>query len=103
MNTEWDTNTEMMLDGNALGGMMLEMFGVEMTAAPTACAHCGTENEMGALHAFTQAPGIVLRCPTCKQIMVRVVQTPDALYLDARGAVYLRVARQAPTRSGGDL
>lgn len=92
-NETMDTNTEMMLDGNALGGMFLEMFGVEMTAAPTECAHCGTANAMGALLMFTQAPGIVLRCPACEQIMVRIVQTPDALYLDARGAAYLRIAR----------
>lgn len=88
-----DTNMELMLDGNALGGMMLEMFGVEMTAAPTECAHCGAESEMGALIAFTQAPGVVLRCPICAQVMVRVVRAPDALYLDARGAVYLRIPR----------
>lgn len=92
-NETMDTNTEMMLDGNAMGGMFLEMFGVEMTAAPTECAHCGTENEMGALMMFTQAPGIILRCPACEQVMVRIVQTPDALYLDARGAAYLRVPR----------
>lgn len=88
-----DANTEMMLDGNALGGMMLEMFGVEMTATQTECAHCGTGNEMGALMVFTQAPGVVMRCPACEQIMVRVVRTPTAMYLDARGATYLRIAR----------
>lgn len=92
-NETMDANTEMMLDGNALGGMLSEMFGVEMTAEPTQCAHCGTGNLMGALMVFTQAPGIVLRCPICEQVMLRVVQTPDALYLDARGAAYLRVPR----------
>ena len=30
-----DPNSEMMLDGNAAAGMMMELFGVEMTAAPT--------------------------------------------------------------------
>ena len=91
MEHEMDTNTEMMLDGNALGGMMLEMFGVEMTAAQTECAHCGTGNEIGALMVFNQAPGMVLRCPACEQVMVRVVRTRDAMYLDARGAVYLKI------------
>lgn len=92
---EMDTNTEMMLDGNALGGMMLNMFGVEMTASETECAHCGTANEMGALLVFNQAPGIIVRCPACSQVMVRMVQTPTAIYLDARGAVYLKIAREA--------
>jgi hypothetical protein len=88
-----DTNTEMMLDGNVMAGMFFEMFGVEMTAEPTECAHCGTEHVLGALMVFNQAPGIILRCPACEQVMVRIVRTPDALYVDARGAAYLRIAR----------
>lgn len=88
-----DSNTEMMLDGNAVGGLFRTLFGVEMTAAPTECASCGTPHEMGALWAFTQAPGIVLRCPACQQVMLRIVETPDAILLDARGVVYLRIAR----------
>ena len=93
MQHEIDTMTELKLDGNAAAGMMLEIFGVEMTAAPTECAHCGNEAEMGALMAFNQAPGMVLRCTVCEQVVVRMVETPDAMYLDARGAMYLRIAR----------
>ena len=74
-------------------GVFQEIFGVEMTAAPTECAHCGDEGEIGTLLAFTQGPGIVLRCSACEQVMLRITQTPDAIYLDARGAVYLRLAR----------
>lgn len=93
MEHETDTNTEMMLDGNALGGMFVEIFGTEMTAAPTECATCGTPNMVGALMMFNQAPGLVIRCPACENVMVRIVQTPDAYYIDARGAAYLRIPR----------
>ena len=48
----------------------------------------------GELLAFTQAPGVVLRCPACEQVMLRIVETADAIYLDARGAVYLRLERR---------
>jgi len=88
-----DMNRELMLDANAVAGVFQEIFGVEMTAAPTECAHCGNEAEIGTLLAFTQGPGIVLRCSTCEQVMLRITQTPNAIYLDARGAVYLRLAR----------
>jgi hypothetical protein len=88
-----DKNRELMLDANAVAGVFQEIFGVEMTAAPTECAHCGNEAEIGTLLAFTQGPGIVLRCSTCEQVMLRITQTPDAIYLDARGALYLRLAR----------
>ena len=88
-----DMNHELMLDANAAAGLLQEIFGTDMTAAPTECANCGAEGEMGTLLAFTQAPGVVLRCPSCEQIIVRIVQTPNAFYIDARGAVYLRLAR----------
>ncbi len=88
-----DMNHELMLDANAAAGWLQEIFGTDMTAAPTECANCGAEGEMGTLLAFTQAPGVVLRCPACEQVVVRITQTPNAYYIDARGAVYLRLAR----------
>lgn len=88
-----DINRELMLDANATAGLLYEIFGTEMTASPTECAHCGNEGEIGTLLAFTQGPGIILRCSTCENIVLRIVQTPDEIILDARGAVYLRLAR----------
>ncbi|RPI94345.1 MAG: hypothetical protein EHM40_06950 [Chloroflexi bacterium] len=82
-----------MLDANATAGVLYEIFGVEMTASPTECAHCGKEGKLGALLAFVQGPGIVLRCSACEHVVLRIVQTPEATYLDARGVVYLRLAR----------
>jgi hypothetical protein len=88
-----DANHELMVDGNAVAGMLYDVFGVEMTAAPTECASCGNEGAMGTLLAFTEGPGIVLRCPACENVVLRIVETPEALILDARGAVYLQLAR----------
>jgi hypothetical protein len=93
MEEQADTNRELMLDANATAGVLYEIFGAEMTASPTECAHCGKEDEIGTLLAFTQGPGIVLRCSGCESVVIRIVQTPEAIYLDARGAVYLRLAR----------
>jgi len=89
----FDINRELMLDANATAGLLYEIFGVEMTAAPTECANCGNENEIGTLLAFIHGPGVILRCSTCEHVVLRIVQTPDELILDARGAVYLRLAR----------
>jgi hypothetical protein len=88
-----DINRKLMLDANATAGILSEIFGTEMTASPTECAHCGREGEIGTLLAFTQVPGIVLRCSSCENVVIRIVQTPEAIYLDARGAVYLRIGR----------
>ena len=88
-----DTNHDLLLDANAVAGLLMDIFGTEMTAEPTECAHCGNQSEMGTLLAYTQGPGVVLRCSTCGQVVLRIVQTPGAIYLDARGAVYLKLRR----------
>ena len=86
-----DINRKLMLDANGVAGFLYEVFGMDMTAEPTECAHCGKEGEMGELLAFTHGPGFVLRCSACENVVLRIVQTPEATYLDARGAVYLRL------------
>jgi hypothetical protein len=91
-----DMNQELMLDGNAVAGLLYEVFGVELTNSPGQCANCGHTGELATLLAFTQAPGATLRCPVCKQAVIRIVQTPDAIYLDARGAAYIRLSRPTP-------
>jgi len=88
-----DINRELMLDANATAGLLYEIFGTEMTASPTECANCGNQGEIGALLAFTQGPGIVLRCSGCEQVVLRITQLPNEILLDARGAVYIRLAR----------
>jgi len=90
-----DLNRELMLDGNAAAGLLQVIFGLEMTANPAECANCGNVSELGALLAFIQAPGTVLRCPACEEVMLRIVETPSGIYLDARGSVYLRLKRGA--------
>jgi len=82
------------LDGNALAGMLEAMFGTDMTAIPGRCAHCGTINMVGAMRAYIGGPGAVLRCPACDGVVLRVVETAEATYVDARGAAYLRFERR---------
>jgi hypothetical protein len=90
-----DINRELMLDANATAGLLYEIFKTEMTAEPTECANCGKTAEIGTLLAFVRGPGIILRCSTCEQVILRIVQTPEEIFLDARGAVYLRLKRSS--------
>jgi hypothetical protein len=96
-----DPDRALMLDGNAMAGILQEIFALEVTASPTACDHCGYEGRVGSLLAFVQSPGFVLRCPSCEHVIMRIVETPDAIYLDARGAAYLRLERRASPPDGG--
>ena len=83
-----------MLDGNALAGLLHELFDVEMTIAPVECAACGRHGELGSLWAFAESPGYVLRCPGCQNIVLRLTVTPGEVFLDARGAAYLRIPKR---------
>jgi hypothetical protein len=81
------------LDANAVAGMLEELFGADMTAADSKCAGCGREGEVGTLLAYTNAPGVVLRCPACSTVMLRMVETPRGRLIEAKGLAYVRVTR----------
>jgi uncharacterized Zn finger protein len=67
------------VDGNAVGGVLIDIFGREMTAARGSCARCGSTSVLGSLIAYTRAPGDVLRCPTCGTVVLVAVAMPAGL------------------------
>ena len=80
------------LDANAAAGMLHEIFGVDMTALMHCCTNCGNRGELGTLRAYMNAPGVVLRCSVCREVVIRVMRRPDGGFLvDARGAAYIRM------------
>src|SRR5262245_30653735 len=91
-----DPGLERELDGNALAGMFEELFGSDMTAVPGRCAHCGTTHMVGAMRVYMDAPGAVLRCPACDEVVLRVVRTERSVLVDARGAAFLQFERREP-------
>jgi hypothetical protein len=83
---------EMTLDANAVGGLLWEAFGLEMTAVLGECANCGNRAPVGTLRAYVQAPGTVLRCSICAEVIMRLVRKPDGAWLiDTRGAAWLEL------------
>jgi hypothetical protein len=76
---------DLRLDGNAIGGVMLEIFGVEMTNATGVCASCGTADLVARLEVYVQAPGTVVRCAHCRAVLMRIVRGPDRTWLDLSG------------------
>jgi hypothetical protein len=90
-----DAMAEQVLDGNAVGGMLAGVFGVEMTDVPGRCANCHRISMVGAMRAYTRAPGIVLRCPWCDQVVMRFVRREDEILVDVRGAMFLRFRSSA--------
>jgi hypothetical protein len=84
--------SELRLDGNAIGGLLLELFGTELTAAPCVCASCGSREEVARLDVYTGA-GIVVRCCHCDAVMIRIVQAGARTWLDLSGAASLELTR----------
>ena len=82
---------DMHLDGNALGGMLLEVFGREMTDARGCCAACASVHPIGAMLAY-RGPGDVVRCPTCENVMVVAVTIRDQTRLHLAGVRWLEMA-----------
>ncbi len=58
------------LDGNAIAGALFEHFGTEMTSARGSCAHCGATAPIAELVVYTRAPGVVVRCPSCGNVLI---------------------------------
>jgi hypothetical protein len=83
--------TMQFLDGNALAGPLSEVFAVDVTAATGRCVNCGLTGPVANLRVYTRAPGLVARCPACDYVVLRIVRTPDAAWLDVTGMVSLRV------------
>jgi hypothetical protein len=73
------------VDGNALGGTFLELFGVELTIATGVCASCGKTGEVATLHVYLRAPGAVARCPGCGNVLMKIVRSDDRTWLDLGG------------------
>jgi Zn finger protein HypA/HybF involved in hydrogenase expression len=81
----------LMLDGNAVAGLLQEVFAVEMTTAIVTCGSCGAAEAVGAIHVFRGA-GIVLRCPHCDNTLVKIVKNDTSLWMGFPGLRTLEVA-----------
>ena len=82
---------EFTLDANAVAGMLHEVFGTEMTAQESQCAHCGNRAQVGTFRVYDMdGPGVIMRCSTCTEIVIRLVRRPDGTFLvDASGVTYI--------------
>jgi hypothetical protein len=75
---------ELRLDGNAVAGLLQEVFAVEMTTAIGTCSGCSTAGPVGAAHLYRGA-GIVLRCPHCDDVLVKIVKNDSRVWIDLPG------------------
>ncbi|MGH7603662.1 MAG: DUF6510 family protein [Gemmatimonadaceae bacterium] len=80
------------LDGNAAAGMLSELFMPDLTMARAKCAHCRATERVGALLVYAHGMGMVVRCPHCDDVILRVSRTPTHMWLDASGATSIAIS-----------
>jgi len=80
----------LMLDGNAVAGLLQEVFAVEMTTAIATCGTCGAADAVGATHVFRGA-GIVMRCPHCDNALVTIVKDDTRVWIGFAGVRTVQV------------
>ena len=81
----------LMLDGNAVAGLLGEVFAAEMTTALGTCANCGATDAVGAMHVYRGA-GIVMRCPHCGYALVKIVRDDGRIWIDFAGVRTLQLS-----------
>mgnify|MGYP003544540700 CR=1 FL=1 len=77
------------LDGNAIAGLMVDVFGTEMTMATGSCAICGATGLLAEQMVYNRAPGTVVRCRSCAGVLMVLVEVRGIHCVDLRGLVTL--------------
>ena len=85
------------LDGNAIGGLLIDVFETEMTTASSVCGGCGIKSRVAELAVYRQAPGTVVRCRTCDSVLMVFTQVRGVTCVDLAGLASL--SQQAPVLS----
>jgi hypothetical protein len=96
-------DTDDYLDGNAAAGELSNIFTIDVTAAEGQCAHCGAIKRFAEAHIYMQGPGIVARCSVCQQVLLRLVNARQRVFLDLRGMRCLMLDTSRLLKSGGQL
>jgi len=77
------------LDGNAIAGTMMAVFGHEMTTETGTCADCGRRSMVAEFAVYVRGPGVVVRCRTCDSVVMVLVEIRKIMCVDLRGLAAL--------------
>ncbi len=83
------------LDGNAIGGLLFDVFGGEMTTATGTCGSCHARVTVAEFVVYLRAPGTVARCRSCGSVLMVVTARGGRSCVDLRGLASLDVAPDA--------
>jgi phage FluMu protein Com len=79
------------LDGNAAAGALAEVFALDVTAARGRCHTCGNVAAVAEACAYVEAPGLVIRCRACDNVLLVLVRAGDRHVLALHGLSWLEL------------
>jgi Family of unknown function (DUF6510) len=79
----------MELDGNAIGGLLQDVFGTEMTDARATCGTCGATGPVAETVVYLRGPGTVVRCKNCTSLLMVITQVHGLNCVDLEGLAAL--------------
>lgn len=77
------------LDGNAIAGLLYDVFGAETTTATGTCAGCGARSVVAEFVVYLSGPGAVARCRSCASVLMVLVTIRERICVDLRGLAAL--------------
>jgi Family of unknown function (DUF6510) len=89
------------LDGNAIAGQLIQVFGTEMTNAKGVCANCRAIRYVAELEVYVEAPGTTARCPSCGSVVMVLVEIRGVTCVDLRGLAALDTPAMLPRACAG--
>ena len=87
-----------MLDGNAIAGLTVDIFGVDMTVAVATCARCGSHGPLAETAVYMRGPGVVVRCRHCDSVLAVVVERRGVYCVDLSGLSALAAVTDEESR-----
>jgi hypothetical protein len=81
------------LDGNAVGGLLLEIFGRDMTDQLGCCSNCGAVNPIAAVYVYADAPGVVVRCPACSTVLLVITDLESSYRVSFEGLKWIQPSK----------
>ena len=73
------------LDGNAIAGQLMEVFGREMTMTIGTCGQCGAGARIAEFAVYVRGPGTVARCRSCDAILIVMTAIREINCVDLGG------------------
>lgn len=90
------------LDGNAIAGLLHDIFGKEMTSATAVCGTCGSAAALAGALVYPHLPGHVIRCRNCTGLLMVVTRIRGIHCLDLQGIAALDRPDDTRADAAGD-